>query len=337
MKKRTLKRLAAAIMTSAMMIGLFGTSAMAAEPTPVESVTLTKTVTADPNVLMPATEFTFAIANGTGLTTKDGLVIYDGVANGATFANGNNKVTFAPGGDNEETLSIVFDASAFTKPGVYRYEVTETAGNYDGMTYSEAKYYMDLYVVNGSNGFVVASAVTTNAETEEKANIAFENTYATNNLTLTKVISGNQADMTATYNFTVTIDGATGEKYATNYEIDGTVVTLETGVPYTFTLGHNESVVIYGLSATDSYTIVEDDAHLADGYTTTIDGADEKDETTLTATGTCDKEDDSVTYTNTKEVATPTGVILTFAPYIAMIVLAGAVAFLFMRRRRVEF
>lgn len=334
MKKRTLKRLAAAIMTSAMMIGLFGTSAMAAEPTPVESVTLTKTVTADPNVLMPATEFTFAITDGDAVAEE---VIYAGVTGGATFAEGDNTVTFVPGDNNKKELSIVFDAIVFEKPGIYRYEVTETAGDYDGMTYSTAKYYMDLYVVNGSNGFVVDDVVIKNTTTNAKADIAFENTYATNNLTLTKVISGNQADMTATYNFTVTIDGATGEKYATNYEIDGTVVTLETGVPYTFTLGHNESVVIYGLSATDSYTIVEDDAHLADGYTTTIAGADEVDETTLTATGTCDKEDDSVTYTNTKEVATPTGVILTFAPYIAMIVLAGAVAFLFMRRRRVEF
>lgn len=337
MKKGTLKRFAAALMTCAMMVGLFGTSVMAEDATPVESVTLTKTVKAEEDVLMPNAEFTFAIANGTAVA-KD--VIYAGVEGGVTFADADDTVSFAPGDDNTESLSLVFNAEVFSKPGVYRYEVTETTGSYDGMTYSTVTYYVDLYVVNGANEFVVDDVVVTNTVTGKKTEVlAFENTYATNNLTLKKVIAGNQADMKEKYNFTVTINGADGEKYATSYMNDGEKVILQTGVPYTFTLGHNEEFVIYGLSGTDNYTIVEDNAHLADGYTTTVEGDTFNEvaegENTLKVSGTT-TADKAITYTNTKEVATPTGVILTFAPYIAMIVLAAA-AFVIMRRRRVEF
>lgn len=45
------------------------------------------------------------------------------------------------------------------------------------------------------------------------------------------------------------------------------------------------------------------------------------------------KKDNSVEFTNTKDASTPTGVIMTIAPYALMVVLAGAFAVVFLTRR----
>ena len=116
--------------------------------------------------------------------------------------------------------------------------------------------------------------------------------------------------------------------------MDGGTAVLESGQEYEFTLGHNDTVHIYGLSATDTYTIVETQA---DGYTTTITGADTMTESTRTSSGNVATADDNVVYTNTKQVSTPTGVVLNIAPYIAMVALAGVLAFVFLRRRHNNF
>ena len=241
---KTLRRLAAAVLAGTMMLAM-STSVFAvdAELVPDDNtstqVTLTKTVDSETNVMAPNTLFTFAIANGSATTkTENGknVVVYAGVTDGAYFADGANTITFAPGDSLTKTTNVSIDVTKFTTPGVYRYVVTETAGTYDGITYDNASYYMDVYVINGTNGNEI-QAVTTikNGTTSAKSDLTFTNIYTTNDLTLKKVVAGNQADMSKKFTFTIKVDGAAGEEYATSKS----GVVLTSGTAATVNLGNN--------------------------------------------------------------------------------------------------
>ena len=101
-------------------------------------------------------------------------------------------------------------------------------------------------------------------------------------------------------------------------------------------LGKDDTVIIYGLSATDSYTITEQgitNGKTATGYTVTDTCGDNADGKVEGVGGTTDA---SYTITNTKEAVTPTGIAMTVAPYILMVAVAGIFAVLFLRRRHEE-
>ena len=330
---KTLRRFAAAVLAGTMMLAM-STSAFAADVTePSDNggiqVTLTKKVTAEKNVKAPNTTFTFKIANGNG-TTDNEVVIYSGITDGAFFGEGANIITFTPTDSTlEKTTAINFDVERFEKPGVYRYVITETVGAYDGITYDSSQYYMDVYVVNGDKGLKIDAVTTTKTNETEKSDLVFENKYATNNLTLEKVVAGNQANMNQKFKFEITVNGANGEQYATS----NSNVVLTSKETTTVELGNNETITVYGLSAGDTYTIVEKD-NSDDGYETKINGADETDK--LTATGNVADEDDTVVYTNTKEVTTPTGIITNVLPYVLMVAVAAALVVVFLRKREYD-
>lgn len=340
---KTLRRLAAAVLAGTMMLAM-STSAFAAGVTTPDSdgntqVTLTKTVTAETNVKAPNTSFTFAITTGSAaIKTEDdkNVVVYAGVQGGAYFADGANTITFAPDDSLTKTTNVSIDVSKFPTPGVYRYVVTESEETYDGITYDDASYYMDVYVINnGTNGKTIQAVTTSkitiedDVETSAKSDLTFTNIYTTNNLTLRKVVDGNQADMSKKFSFTIQVDGAAGEEYATSM----TGVVLTSGTEATVNLGNNETITVYGLSANDTYTIVES-SYASDGYETTITGADET--TGLTATGKVADADDTVVYTNTKKVTTPTGIITNVLPYVLMVAAAAALVFVFLRKREYD-
>lgn len=328
-KNKMIQRLAATLLTGAMAVSMMGMNVFAEEIRSIDSVTFTKTVEAEDNTLMPKTAFTFSVVPGAAATGEEGRVIYAGEVDGAGFAAGAETIAFAPEDkENTKSTQIQLDVSKFTKPGIYRYEVTETAGNYDGITYDTKTYNLDVYVVNGTEGNLVIDGATLNDSTTGDKGQGFTNSYATNNLTVKKVITGNQADMKKEFEFTITINGAEGEQY--NMENAGKTTPITSGENVTVQLGHNEEVKIYGLSAADTYRVVEEDCS-ADGYTTTIDSSDEKDG--LTATGNVDTGDDTVTYTNEKQVTTPTGIMMNIAPYILMVLAAVVFAVVFLRRR----
>lgn len=331
-KSKTFRRLAAVLLAGTMIMAM-GTSAFADdEPTPVTSVDVTKKVTAEEKVQAPNESFIFSVVPvtvGDG-TTVDGAVVYSGIAGGASFAEGKNTISFAPGDALEKSTQITLNAGVFEKPGIYRYQVDETAGNYDGMTYSTASYYLDLYVVNGSNGLVIEGAIARDVVSGKKETaIEFENVYSTNDLTLKKVVTGNQANLSQKFDFYVTINGVSGEKYTV--EVNGEAKEpITSGERIKYTLGHNDVVTIYGLSANDTY-VIEEENYSSDGYTTTITGADTANG--RIATGKTDTADDNVVYTNNKEVTTPTGIVMNIAPYILMVAVAAVLAVVFLRKR----
>ena len=376
MFKNTLKRLGAIVLALAMAMSVMMVSAFAADaPTGVyespASIPIEKIVDAEDNVLAPNTEFTFTVSPVASDTTKtngnDTVVVYKGVEGGATFAENAATITFAPGDALSKESAITLNAGVFTKPGVYRYEVAETTpadtDKYDGIGYSTEKYWLDLYVEARTNSneetyYVITYVeVIKQGQTEAKSKVQFTNTYATNNLAVTKKIAGNQGDKTEKWDFTIIINGETGEKYATDYEISATddedtnsPLIMESGKTYTVSLGDNQTINIYGLSAGDTYTVTETAAN-TDGYTTTVTdangdtvnwdvkedpNAEEPEVLVGTVSGTTKNGDVAITYTNDKSVSTPTGVIMNIAPYVLMVALAGGIAFFFLRRRNAE-
>lgn len=362
---KKIRAIASAALISAMVMSMSGMSALAAAvQTDVSTVTLTKKVTvASSSVAAPKTAFNFTVSkpenenvythekDGTIVEVKqggeNGVIVYPGEMNAVDSAN--KEISFVDADENsfvladsayEKTATISFDASRFPKPGVYRYEVKEVAPTtvYDGMSYdSTAIYYLDVYVLNDGSGKKVGYTVVhkNGLEDGDKTDLVFNNTYTTNNLSVKKVISGNQANMSDTFIFNITVEGATKEKYKTDYvDGQGNPVTLVSGTMQRITLGHDQTINIYGLSGQDKFTVVEVEAN-KDGYTTTYKlGGTAKTSITNELEGDSDK---AVEVENNKNATTPTGIIMSFAPYILVLALAGVFAVMFLRKKREDF
>ena len=208
---------------------------------------------------------------------------------------------------------------------------------------------------NGDNGLVVSNVVlgkmvqeTVDGEVKSEfvKDDSWTNAYdGVHTLTVTKEVKGLQGDKNKVFSFNVSVTGVAGEKYKVMYKskstdanwteatLDSSNTTTEGAVTsLDIKLTDTGIIKIYGLSATDTYTINEEN-YSTDGYTTsyTVDTAAAV--TGREAKGAMGNADKTVAYTNDKEGTTPGGVIMTIAPYALMVVLAGAFAVVFLTRR----
>ena len=340
------RRLAAALMTGTMMVSMLGMTAMAQGPSQEEprNVTITKKITKDRNFYAPNTTFTFTVEPGEAVAAEDneGVEIYEGLSGGATFEEDKNVISSTPKEDDIGKTEITVGTTqitvkdVFDDPGIYRYVVKETPGNYEGIGYTKDEKYFDVYV--DSEGEVYAYTFTDSDAENGKDDGVFVNDYSKkagdedtpHDLTITKTVTGNQGDKTAEFAFELSVTGAEGEQYYVTYGDNN--ITLTSGdQAQTIYLTNDQSAVIYGLSKGDTYTVKEIAAN-QDGYTTTID--DEETETGIKSGNIT--ADTTVAYKNDRTVSTPTGVILNIAPYILMVALAGVLAFFFLRKRHYE-
>lgn len=327
MFKNTLKRLGAIIMVLAMAMSVMMVSAFATDAETVKAtqeITITKTISKEDNVLTPAGSYVFTIAPTATGSLAAGQ--YAGEMN--AISDSSKTIAFTQGGSNVGSATFTITAANFSKPGTYSYTVTEAqiAGqNINGMSLAGSKT-MIVYVtqVNGVNSI---AAVVVDGQEQNKSALDFVNTYTTNNLTVSKTIDGNQANLGAKWKFEITIAGPTGETYATS----NSAITLNANQKTEIELGNGDSLTIYGLSATDTYTVTEVGAN-TDGYVTTIN----TEASNGTATGDTANGDVSLGYKNYKNNTIPTGVIMNIAPYVLMVALAGGIAFFFLRRRHAE-
>ncbi len=348
MKRKLLSRVSAVAMASAMMVSMFGMSASAAGVTTgddIESVTYKKTVTTDGNTYAPNTTFTFTVSNGdAGTLTTDGKnsnVVYKaGLTGGLTAGEG---VTFTPSGSTpltsyEETGYLGVNADVFDEGGVYHYVVQESSTTYEGVIIGGETYDVYLYVYSDKGELYVGNVVAMEEGTTTKADLNFTNNYgagendSTHDVTITKNITGNMANMEDTFHFDVSVSGTTGEWYKVVVKENAEDTTgieshIASGDTVTYEIGHNGTIQIFGLSANDEYTVVEQEAN-QDGYTTTITGQ---------ASGKLTSDGTQVTFENKKDATAPTGIIMNIAPYIILVAFAGIAALVFLRRRNREF
>ena len=328
MKSKMVRKLTALFVAGTMMAAM-GTTAMAAEnPT---NLTITKELIKEVNAYAPNTEFQFSIVPGAAGVTEDGMPITAGPEGGVSFAGGNDSVKFTDGvgqGSMEQTLSLVVNNGSFSAPGIYRYTVSEVKGNYEGVQYDETTKNFDVYV--NSDGDVYAYTFTDAGAEDGKDDGVFTNKYDENtglgDLKITKEVTGNQGNKSQEFTFTIGVDGADGEQYHVVYGSENTVVELNSGETKEIQLSDGETATIYGLSASDVYTVTEAD-YSSQGYDTTINEQD-----TNTVTGTLGDADE-IKVVNEKEATTPTGIVTDIAPYVIMVAAAVVLGFAFIRKR----
>lgn len=359
---KKMRTLASALLSAAMVTAMGGMTAFAdpgttntgvQTPDSQKQITITKEIVASgSNAMAPSTTFNFTVEPtsdyiGQSADTTNKVPVYAGIVGGV---DSSTLINFTAGTTLTKTGTITVNPSAFSnqKPGVYRYKVTENNVTFDGMTKDDSVYYLDVYVIDGENGkeipYVLVSKYDATEEKLEKADLTFTNTYTTYDLTVTKHIEGNQGVKATKFNFTITINGAPSEIY--KYTVNGTTsqaTANATGeAKITVSLSDSQNVVINGLSENDTYTVVENDAN-TDGYTTTYyngeyntndKNANKVDSITNVTQTASNKE---VNVLNYKNVSTPTGIVMNFAPYILLVALAGVFAVLFLRKRREEF
>ena len=297
------------------------------------SATFVKNLVVDANTNIPNITFNYSIKRGDHVDATDTTIeILEGVGASigtAAFSNSDTAGTI-PGLPTDadpsnptagkkyaqKSVSVTFPATSFTKPGVYRYEITEvTTPALPGVTYdSNTKRYMDVFVVADANNtlsvnsYVLRDAATdigTNGEYVEDPGV--KSSGYTNRLTqydfeFSKTISGNQADKNKRFNFTLTITGANPGTYPIiAHDVEGN--------PTSITVGANGT-------ATGEYS-------LTDGSTVKIIG--------LNAGAVCTVSENAE---NTRNGIIPTGIIMTIAPFAIGICVFGAIIIFIISRRK---
>lgn len=357
------------------MCAAMATPAFAAN-TPVNGGTFNfnKYLVMDANANVPNATFEFTITAGGAVSANKGNpAIYAGIGNPTV-----TPVSFNPGDSTTEgkpddpsattykyakkQVNVDFSSVSFNSPGIYRYIITEKASGQNGIANdTTATRTLDVHVsyAPDSNDRLVVSGYTLYPGTktdavkvsEENKDDGFTNTYTTNNLTLSKTVSGNQGDRDKYFAFTVEITGAVaGTVYTVDLNdadgkpnVDGvtqtnaeTLTATDGTVTAIYYLKHGQSIKIQGLTEDTTYKITETD-YSTDGYTTsyTVDGQEDGNNDLINNGKTMGTSDHTVAFTNAKEGTVPTGILLETAPYIGLgVAVIAGLALLFATRRR---
>lgn len=313
-------------------------------------VTITSKLTMDKYAVEPNADFKYTIAPAEASElTNTGMPATAGVE-GAVSLSPSSVNYSAEGLSSEDNadgvtktitaqMSVSLVTSRFAAPGIYRYKITQTPPELDGLNVVYKELFLDVYVENGNSGLVAKGCTLSTAAGSGSKISGFENKYVTHKLTITKVVAGNQGDMNKDFEFTVTIKGADGETYKYGTVKNGVTTmnqtTTKSGATFTETLKHGESVIVYGLSSEDKFAVTEADYH-GDGYKTSYkigDGTNSTEGSSI-AEEAIGAYDTTVIFTNTKDATVPTDVIRTVAPYVAIVAFAAVMGVVFFRPRR---
>ena len=249
---------------------------------------------------------------------------------------GDATIDIAAGGTTgSEQIIVNQDAVDAAQPGVYRYQIKESPSGIAGMKDDDRTFDVDVFVTsdNGTGRKISYYIVSENGQ---KADLKFTNTLSLNDLTVSKVVTGNQADLADEFDFSFTVTPANGTKNTSiRYNYDGKndqAVTAGQAVNLTG-VGNGENFVITGLAEGDSVTITENDTQNR-GYKTTykVDDGTAQNGTSAKVTGANSK----VEFTNTRTADTPTGLIENIAPFVLAIAAAGIVFFIYFKRNKDE-
>lgn len=343
-----------------------------------KSVSLTKVLKVNKGTAPDNMTFDFKVYEGTGdskteLPAQKQSATF--TANGTAFntTNGTNGTYTAS--FNMNVAGLVADKSV----GKYTYTIVEQDNNYPGVSASWNTIVMVVSKVNaneenpdGKYNYYIALHKDAENGDKKNASEAFENTYTSNDLTLSKKVHGDFSDLGQKFKFVVEFKNAEGVD-AGNYkgpmvsEIigDGATIAdngtalnantyLSLNKQYTVELKSGQSLKLNNLPNGIKYEIYEvgdnDIATSAQNkvtvnnneYTVKVTSGDKNaTETALTSGKLVNSNmtaDVTAAFHNTNEAHPDTGVILDNAPYIALltIVAAGAVVMIIKKRRNYE-
>lgn len=321
MKNKILKRVFAFAMTAAVIAGSAMPAMAATLPADGKISTSDTTLIIPKGVVMhndiegqyygPTINFTYTIAPETPATPAtptgakptvtdadpDTGVVQTGVADGVTISTmpslTSSKLNMNQAGvetQNTGGLVLAADASKFSKPGIYRYKITDTttdaalyaAGITRGSAYQDDRW-LDLYIErNAAEELVVAGYVllktndpTVTTQTgKSQGYIQADNLgtddYYTYNVTLAKDVEGAMGDRTHEFPFDITINN---DSKTYMWQENGTDNMAETALT-SATLKHGDVINIRGLSprAKVSYTETID---VNDIYDVSVTGAED--------------------------------------------------------------
>ena len=370
--KRKLSTALVMLLAFVLLIGTTAITASAAETTYQSiggSTSFVKNLVVDADANIPDVTFSYSMRRGTAVPATDSnieILVSEtggGTIGTAEFSNADTTNTIAGLPTDEDhsnpttgkkyvqkSVSITLPNTSFTKPGVYRYEITEKTDNpLPGVTYDpDSIRYLDVFVVaDESDVLHVQNYVFRKAAT----NIGLDGKYVSdpsekgagyiNSLTqydfeFSKTIAGNQADKNKRFNFTLTITGANPGTYPIiAHDVEGNPTSITVGAngiaigEYSLTDG--STVKVIGLNAGAVCNVTEDPVdytatHSLDGNS--VDSGNSSGAVTLDS-------DHSVAFTNTRNGIIPTGIIMTIAPFAIGICVFGAVfIFIICKRKR---
>ena len=370
MKNKMISRSFAAAMATATMLSTMGLSVCAASEGIYQGDNLTeipagKILTTDGTTYQPDTTFSFSVSNGNGTTestqvTDDkGNLVYAGVT-GGLYTDASCGAVFSAASQSSDQIQAIYqangklklDVTAFPKPGVFHYLVSETPSTYDGITSDTNIYDVYVYVYTDDAGNLSIKNVVAKKQTPKgpvKADLTFSNDYGkdndgTHDVKITKTIAGNQAVKSQNFHFQVKVtakDGA-AEKYLVKYSKDGKTETtdmLQSGVQKEYEMTNEGYVLVYGLSEGDVVDVKEKEAN-SDGYTTTIQANTTqfgsnliKNEATGTLQTSVKKDGAIIGYLNEKNGVIPTGVMTTAGPSLILVLAATGLGVAFFRKK----
>ena len=337
-KKNFSTRLMTALMAGTLAVGMLGMNVSATETNYITGtggnieIPLVKKVLTDKNTYAPATEFGFTIGtNGVTDAPAGTECPEDGISIAPIDFTGEG---LGVDGVISKEGKVIVHQDKFTKVGIYKYIVTETVpeSKYEGINYNvgNRSYEVNVTVVT-ENGKTFPKYVEIKQSGQSgKANrIEFENDYGqkedtTHDVTIEKVITGNQAITSDTFQLVVMVTGTTNEKYKVTLD-NVEQEPLVSGKKATYTVTNNTKIHIYGLTKSDKVQAVEEKNN--QGYKATYTAG--LSEGTLTIS----EDNSKATVTNTKNAVSPTGIVLNYGPYILMIALAGSMAVFFLRKK----
>ncbi len=257
--------------------------------------------------------------------------------------------------DTEQDVTVEFDLTQFSEPGVYYYRLTEQDHRIAGLSVAPT-YLLKARVVNANTddpdgtGFKIDYAVLAPLAGGDKVD-EIVNDYTTHGLTLTKHLDGDFVNYNDVFDFTLSftdpnyVDDETDAPMASVTVRTGTeggtlgnetVLQFDKGkASITEHIKGGEMIEVTGLPAGVTYTI-EEKGSAADKYTAAWTNAAG---TTLSTDKTLEDQktttsDTALVVTNTRNAPTPTGLLMDAAPYGAMLALAAGSGAVFFRKRR---
>ena len=237
--------------------------------------------------------------------------------------------TLSRAGDGTVTINL----PEYSQPGVYKYSITQTAGNSQGATYDTGTIGFEVLVSYNNSGSVYVEK-TGLSKVDGAKKDSFTNIFAFGNLVITNQVTGNLGDTNATFPITITFTAEKVVKTSITYRVnDGSDKTIAPGAngwsEKTITVtgvANNGTLHFYDLPEGITYSISTEGT---DGYTVTASPS----------TGTiAAAQDSNVTVTQNKEADINTGVSLDSLPYVVLlsVVLLGFALLLIRKRLREE-